>query len=104
MNLLPYLTGKNDGTPHEILFWRLGPQWAVRQGDWKLVLPRDSSIRPTTPGPAGYVTLPKPMLFNLADDIGEQHDLAAEHPEKVQALQTAWNEWNAQLAEPGWTH
>ena len=32
VNLLPYLTKKNDGAPHSVLFWRLGPQWAVRHG------------------------------------------------------------------------
>jgi hypothetical protein len=27
-----------------------------------------------------------PQLFNLADDLGEQHDLAASEPERVQAM------------------
>jgi arylsulfatase A-like enzyme len=37
VNLLPYLTGKESKSPHEVLFWRMGPQAAVRKGDWKLV-------------------------------------------------------------------
>ena len=45
---------------------------------------------------------PKPWLINLATDIGEEHDLSAEHPDKVKELQAAWDQWNAQLAEPGW--
>ena len=102
VNLLPYLTKKNDAAPHSVLFWRLGPQRAVRMGDWKLVQPRDPSVKPTGPGPSNYVVIPKPQLFNLATDIGEAHDLAAENPDKVKELQTAWDAWNAQLQEPGW--
>ena len=52
VNLLPYLKKKDDGAPHPVLFWRLGPQWAVRMGNWKLVQPRDNSVKPTGPGPA----------------------------------------------------
>jgi arylsulfatase A-like enzyme len=102
VNLLPYLTKKNEGAPHSVLFWRLGPQWAVRMGNWKLVRPKDPTVKPTGPGPSSYGVMPKPLLIDLATDTGEQHDLSAEHPDKVKELQTAWDEWNSQLAEPGW--
>lgn len=68
VNLLPYLTGKASGRPHEQLFWRAGEKHAARVGDWKLV---------TEPTHGGT------MLFNLKEDIGEQHDLAATQPEKL---------------------
>lgn len=45
---------------------------AIRVGDWKLLVWVNSKK--------------KPELFNLAEDIGEQHDLAATHPEKFQEL------------------
>jgi arylsulfatase A-like enzyme len=102
VDLLPYLTKKNDGAPHSVLFWRLGPQWAVRIGDWKLEQPVDRSIKREGTGPAHYAVQPKPWLIDLATDIGEKHDLAAENPDKVKELQTAWDAWNAQLAEPAW--
>ena len=102
VNLLPYLTGKNDAAPHDVLFWRLGPQWAVRKGDWKLVEPRDHSQKPSAPGLANLAVFPTPWQINLATDIGEEHDLAAENPDKVQELKAAWDEWNSQLEEPGW--
>jgi len=85
VNLLPYLMGKNDQPPHEKLFWRFGPQSAVRAGDWKLV-----SIRGTE------------ELFNLADDIGERKNLAAQKPEKLKELHDALKAWDAQLAKPLW--
>ena len=61
-----------------------------------------TSKNPTSPGPSGYVAIPKPWLVNLANDPGEEHDLSAEHPDKVKELQAAWDAWNSQLSEPGW--
>jgi arylsulfatase A-like enzyme len=103
VDLLPYLTGKAAGVPHETLSWRMGPQMAIRQGDWKLVKydrnvegPVQKSERKAGPP----VTAAK--LYNLAADVGEANDLAAKHPEKVQELEATWQRWNAQLAKPLW--
>ncbi|MBI2927364.1 MAG: sulfatase [Verrucomicrobia bacterium] len=87
VDLLPYLTGRKSGRPHEALFWRFGPQHAVRKGDWKLVVTRDNA---------------RPQLFNLAKDISESTDLAANEPKKRKELQAAYAAWNRQLAEPKW--
>ena len=64
VNLLPYLSGENSARPHQTLYWRIDGMWAIRHGDWKLVH-----------GRAGNTA---PELFDLAADIREQHDLAAE--------------------------
>jgi arylsulfatase A-like enzyme len=93
-NLLPYLTGKTKDAPHRNLYWRYGEQYAIRQGDWKLV---HSMERITSP------PIIKTGLFNLAKDVGEEHDLASEHPEKVKELQMLWDDWNAQNVTPLWT-
>ena len=37
VDLLPYLYGEKTGAPHDALYWRLGPQMAIRMGDYKLV-------------------------------------------------------------------
>jgi arylsulfatase A-like enzyme len=95
VNLLPYLAGQNKGAPHEALYWRFGSQMAIRQGDWKLV-------RPARGGKEYEDIATQPMLFNLADDMGEQRDLAAQQPEQVRQLQTAWNRWNETLSAPRW--
>jgi arylsulfatase A-like enzyme len=101
VNLLPYLDGKNTGRPHETLFWRFGPQWAVRQGDWKLVQAYDYSQKQVGP-PQAIKVEAQPKLFNLADDIGETKDLSARHPDKVKALRAAWEAWNKELIDPVW--
>lgn len=86
VNLLPFVAGRDAARPHESLYWRFGAQWAIRQGDWKLVQS------------AGE----KPELFDLSKDIAESRDLAAEQPEKAAQLDAAWRAWSAELAPPKW--
>lgn len=66
---------------------------AVRQGDWKLHLPRKKEpvgaapfSRNTHIAPADRVGFEKPFLVNLSKDIGETTDVAAQNPEVVQRL------------------
>jgi arylsulfatase A-like enzyme len=96
VNLLPYLTGQNTGTPHETLYWRMGQQMAIRQGDWKLV-----RYDPVADGTAGGAATP-PRLYNLARDIGEANDLSDKEPDKFKELEASWQAWNGQLARPLW--
>lgn len=95
VDLLPFLQERKKGDPHEALFWRFGSQMAIRQGDWKLVR--------ASRGLKEFEDIAtEPMLFNLAADIGEQRDLAAQSPGKVRDLQALWDRWNRQLAAPRW--
>jgi arylsulfatase A-like enzyme len=90
VDLMPYLTGANAGKPHETLYWRFGDQWAIRKGDWKLVVNRvDGTDKP-------------PALYNLKDDIGESKNLAEANPEKAKELLADWKAWNAEQMEPRW--
>jgi len=86
VDLLPYLDGKKSGPPHEYLFWRMGQQSAVRKGNWKLV----------------KIGAQAAALYDLATDIGESKDLAAEKPEVRDALAKALAEWDKQLVKPLW--
>ncbi len=88
VNLLPYLTGDNAGAPHQTLYWRFGPQWAIRDGDLKLCGTRNGET----------------MLFDLAKDISESHDLASAQTETVKRLHGLFNKWNAELAAPKWSN
>ncbi|MEC8941183.1 MAG: sulfatase/phosphatase domain-containing protein, partial [Verrucomicrobiota bacterium] len=64
ISYLPELLGRTeDPRTHEYLYW----PWAIRVGKWKLH-PR---------GKERYA------LFDLENDIGEKHDVAAQHPELV---------------------
>lgn len=86
-NLLPLLEGKTDKLAPRALYFRFGVQYAVREGDWKLV----KASKDMTP-----------MLVNLASDPGEQTDLTAQQPEKAKALQTLFDQWNATMQPPRW--
>jgi arylsulfatase A-like enzyme len=75
-SILPLLRGEafaRKGALH----WENQQNAGVLDGEWKLVHP--------------FWT--KPMLFRVADDISEEHDLAGKNPEKVTellALHEAW--------------
>jgi uncharacterized sulfatase len=84
VNLIPFLTGKKTGQPHEVLYWRWREQAAVRKGDWKYL----------TCGDRGY-------LFDLASDPEEKRNRLAEHPELGRELRTQLEQWSRTLMPPG---
>ena len=82
VDLMPFLTG-GQKTPHQTLCWEYGQQWAIRQGDWKLVFAL----------PTKEAKVPVLGLFDLSRDIGETRDLSAAEPERVRQLQAVWSNW-----------
>jgi arylsulfatase len=77
LSILPTLVGAGRQQRHQFLFWDFngyGGQQAVRLGGWKGV--RVNLQRGET----------KIELYNLANDPGEQHDLAPKNPELVQRI------------------
>ncbi len=67
----------------------------IRQNDWKLLIkkPRVNRNR-AQQSPAKQ---PQVMLFNLADDLGEQNNLAEAHPEIVAKLKARMEELDAEV-------
>jgi arylsulfatase A len=88
LDISPLLFGQTTISPHQAFFYIASKSiQAVRSGPWKL------AIVPQYEGRGGYTAvapdLSKPLtprLYNLDEDIGEQHDVAAEHPEVVAKL------------------
>jgi arylsulfatase A-like enzyme len=92
VDLLPHLTDAKVSPPHEMLFWRYGNNYALRQANWKLVRqapPRNATARP--------------QLFDLSTDVVEANDLAGQRPEVVSRLQAAWDKFNAEMVPPRWS-
>lgn len=96
VDLLPYLTGRDSGEPHESLYWRFGKQMAIRSGDWKLVR------YDTTADGNDQPEISAMKLYNLANDIHEDRDLASEMPAKVEELKSKWDRWNESNVDPLW--
>jgi len=87
VNLLPYLTGRKAGLPHQTLIWRGGHYQAIMSGGWKLQRSMDPQ---------------KIRLFNMVKDPLEQNEVSAQNPEKVDELMALLDTHNEQQAEPMW--
>jgi arylsulfatase A-like enzyme len=85
VNLMPFLTGKETGSPHAALYWRFWDQTAVREGQWKYIQ-------------AGNVAK---YLFDVTTDAQEKKNLIGEHPEIARELAGKLSAWTQQLAPPG---
>jgi len=88
-NLMPYLTGKTQGAPHDYLFWRMFDKksYAVRHDTIKLMIPNDQSK----------------MLFDLEDDISETTDLSGIHPDILDDLNQQREKWEEKMINPVFT-
>jgi arylsulfatase A-like enzyme len=79
-------------TPHEAYyFYRHNELQAVRSGKWKLHFPHSFRSMIGEPGSggkaAGYGRRKTELaLYDLKSDIGEKHNVAAEHPKVVERL------------------
>lgn len=87
VDLVPFITDKVQGIPHDQLAWRRSPNASIRKGDWKLW--KDLT---------GKFTL----LFNLKDDPNESVNLADKEPAKLKELSDAFDQWAKDLQDPAW--
>jgi arylsulfatase A-like enzyme len=75
ISILPLLTGQAQTNRHEFLYWEFherGFQQAARSGDWKVVRPQaDEPLE----------------LYDLKTDLGEQTNVATNHPAVVARLE-----------------
>ncbi len=91
-NILDVLKGRSQKTPHDFLYYYNGTNLqAVRQGKWKLHLPRTLKDQPfwaQAGGPPAkpMLALKEPVLFDLDADIGEKTDVAAKNSDVVALL------------------
>ncbi|MCA0932496.1 sulfatase-like hydrolase/transferase [Lutimonas saemankumensis] len=87
VDLMPFLTGKNKGLPHDILFWRKWEQnaMAIRKGNYKLVANQNKEK---------YI----PDLYQM--DLSESEDKILKNKDKVYSeLLSDWNQWNKELKD-----
>ncbi len=79
IDLTPVLAGRS-AVVERTLFWRTlyanRRQWAVRSGEWKVLIDGEST-----------------MVFNLRNDIGERNDLAKERQDVARRLRPLIAAW-----------
>ena len=90
VSIMPVLRGEEQ-TPHDALFWHYPHYWSggkvtpysvARVGDWKLIR---------------FYEAGREELYNLKDDLSEQHDLTGSYPAKQQELGTRLDAWLKQV-------
>ncbi len=89
LSLVPLLKDSRNSLNRETLFFHYphyyhttSPVSAVRHGDWKLL---------------EYFEDDRVELYNLADDLGENHDLAAQKPDLAENLRRRIHDWRKSM-------
>ena len=91
-SLAPILRSATARTAHPVFHWQLGDQWAVRQGDWKLVVNgRDTEHRSRLEG------ADRIFLSNMAVEATERQNIAAENAGVVDRLTRLHEEWAVEV-------
>jgi arylsulfatase A-like enzyme len=83
INLLPFLI-ENQQPGSRPLFWSFRNQLAIRQDDFKLIT--DTSFTEF-------------FLYNLSLDLGEEENIAAQHPDLVQELLELLKAWHENVTK-----
>lgn len=71
------LQDKNSWDDERTMYWEHENGKAIRKGNWRL----------TALANGGW------QLFDLAHDLSETNNVAAEYPDKVREMKTLWNTW-----------
>lgn len=84
-DLAPILFEGAQASPYDeesFLYYFMGQLQAVRAGAWKLYLPLEARLL----GPSRKTAPVEMELYNLREDIGEENEVSAGHPEVVERL------------------
>jgi arylsulfatase A len=94
VSLMPLFTGEELERNHPLYWFYTGsrPIAAMRQGPWSLIadptidISTDNFFKEEWIGDVKSTDLTNFRLFNLREDIGQDTDVSAEHPEVLEEL------------------
>lgn len=91
-SLVEVLRSEEAPTPHDVLHWQVSGggevQWAVREGDWKLI---GNPVDPTQDQP--LAERDRLYLTNPVTDPSERHNLIDANPEIAARLEKLHDQW-----------
>lgn len=95
VDILDVLTGEQQDLERELFNYigQTGPeteQLSYMTNEWKLIV-----LGPAVNDESADDSKRRRMLFHIADDMAEEHDVAAEHPEKVAEMYAKAKEFRA---------
>jgi arylsulfatase A-like enzyme len=94
-SLVRVIQAESAKSPHAEFHWMgtgSDPQWAVREGDWKLIgNPRDPTKK------TSFNKGDKLFLVDLSKDIGEKNNLRNTHPIQLNRLKAIHERWIVDL-------
>ncbi len=100
--------GKSNQSPHEAyyFYYHVNELHGIRYGDWKMYFPHKyRTLNGRNGGENGfpvsydYNTINNIELYDLSTDISETVDVAAEHPEIVEKIQSLGDEIRNELGD-----
>ncbi len=87
VSLLPLLQDPTVAVRDHVINHSGGGKFAIRDREWKLILcPGSGGWWSLRDDDAARQGLPLVQLYNLRDDPGEQHNIHANHPDRVKAM------------------
>ena len=72
-SLMPVIRSAEAKSPHKVFHWQRGKQWAVRDGNWKLIVNAERTMR------GSVREAEKIFLSDFSKDTSERRNLAEDH-------------------------
>lgn len=86
VDLIPYLSGKKKGSPHEVLFWRKLNAMAVRTPHYKRI----------------EVTGIGKVLYDMVKDPYETHNIIESNKSIDNKMSKMYKKWASEMMPPAW--
>ena len=87
-SMLPLLKGERSYNRTSTVHHSKTGVFAIRQGDWKLILLPNSGVGAKGQPAKVKKQLPDYLLYNLESDVAEKNNVAEAYPEKVEELKS----------------
>ncbi|MBN1387563.1 MAG: sulfatase-like hydrolase/transferase [Bacteroidales bacterium] len=96
-SIIPIIADNKIKSNHVVLYFQWENSWAVREGNWKLIMNGFDSTDELSGHPIRKEKMESPYLANLDDDNPEEKNYANEHPEIVERLTKLYESWSEKV-------